>query len=95
MRKREAFKTLARGKGFRLERIVSKGQATVKGKWLKERSAEWAIVLQGKASLLFKGKKEKCILKAGDYIFIPANTLHRVEWTHPKQKTVWLALHLR
>jgi len=94
-RKREAFKTLAKARGFRIERIVSGGQATTKGTWLKEKSAEWVMVLQGKAVLVFKEKKKKCILRAGNYLFIPANTFHRVEWTHHGQKTVWLAVHLR
>jgi cupin 2 domain-containing protein len=92
--KKEAFKTLEKAKGFRIERIVSNGQATAKGTWLVDKAAEWVMVLQGKAALVFKSKKKKFILKAGDYIFIPANTFHRVEWTHPKQKTVWLAVHL-
>lgn len=72
---------------------MSNGQSTAEGIWLKEKAAEWVMVLQGKAVIVFKEKKKKVILKTGDYIFIPANTLHRVEWTHPEQKTLWLAVH--
>ncbi|MBI4711005.1 MAG: cupin domain-containing protein [Candidatus Omnitrophica bacterium] len=92
--KQEAFETLAKGKGFKIERIVSRGQATPGGKWLCSKAAEWVIVLRGSARILFKGSLEKSHLKAGDYVFIPAGTHHRVEWTHPKQKTVWLAVHV-
>jgi len=92
-KKREVFKTLAKGKGFKIERIVSGGQTTPEGKWLCSKTAEWVIVLRGSARLLFKGSQEKIHLKAGDYVFIPAGTRHRVKWTHPKQKTVWLAVH--
>ena len=28
----------------------------------------------------------------GDWVNIPARVRHRVEWTDPKQKTVWLAV---
>ncbi len=32
-------------------------------------------------------------MRPGDYVLIPARKRHRVEWTDPGQKTVWLALH--
>jgi cupin 2 domain-containing protein len=32
-------------------------------------------------------------LQPGDHLIIPAHRRHRVEWTHPDQPTVWLALH--
>ena len=28
----------------------------------------------------------------GDYLHIPARTLHRVEWTSADESTVWLAV---
>jgi cupin 2 domain-containing protein len=33
------------------------------------------------------------VMRPGDYVHIPAHQRHRVEWTEPDQKTVWLALH--
>ena len=94
-KKREAFRTLQKGKCFKIERIVSFGQATPEGKWLCSKNAEWVIALRGGADLFFKGARESLSLKAGDYVFIPAKTRHRVDWTHPRQKTVWLAVHVR
>lgn len=89
----EVFQALAKGKGFKIERIVSLGQATPEGKWLCSKSSEWVIVLRGRARLSLKGTSKPLDLKPGDHVFIPAKTCHRVEWTHPRQKTVWLAVH--
>ena len=93
-KKREAFQTLHKGKGFRIERIVSLGQATPKGQWLCSKAEEWVIVLRGRARLSFKRGRKILDLKAGDSVFIPSKTCHRVEWTHPRQKTVWLTVHI-
>ena len=92
-RKREAFHVLQKGKGFKIERIVSRGQATPEGKWLSSKADEWVIVLRGRTRLRFKDAREKLSLKAGDHAFIPAHTYHRVDWTHPRQQTVWLTVH--
>ena len=34
----------------------------------------------------------KCELAAGDYVNIPAHTRHKVDWTDPRQTTIWLAV---
>ena len=92
-KKKEMFRTLAQNKNLRIERIVSFGQATPENTWLKERRDEWVIVLKGAAELRFQKTRRRVILKEGDYVLIPANTPHRVEWTHPRRKTIWLAIH--
>ena len=91
---REAFQALQKGKGFKIERIVSRGQATPEGKWLHSKTAEWVILLRGRASLCSRGVRKKIDLTVGDYVLIPANTYHCVDWTASGQKTVWLAVHL-
>ena len=93
-RKREVSRVLQKGNAFKIERIVSQGQATPEGKWLRSKTAEWVIVLRGRARLLFKGAREALYLNAGDYVFIPENTCHRVDRTHLGRKTVWLAVHI-
>jgi cupin 2 domain-containing protein len=93
-RKREVFQVLHKSKHIRIERIVSHGQATPPGKWLRENRTEWVMVVRGRAKLLFKGAKKSFSLKAGDYLFIPKNIAHRVEWTDPKQRTIWLVVHI-
>jgi cupin 2 domain-containing protein len=94
VKKRESFRTLLKTRGVKIERIVSRGQATSPGKWLCSKTGEWVMVLRGDARLLFEGERKSQNLKAGDYVWIPAKTRHRVEWTHPKRKTVWLAVHV-
>ncbi len=32
------------------------------------------------------------VLKPGDWVDIPAHARHRVEWTDPNEKTMWLAV---
>jgi cupin 2 domain-containing protein len=78
-----------------LERIVSWGQATPSGEWYDQDTNEWVILLHGRAVLLFEGEPGRVALKPGDYVHIPARQRHRVEWTDPEKKTVWLALHYK
>jgi len=89
----EIFEVLLETAHFKLERIISSGQATPHGEWLEEETSEWVILLSGSATLLFGGESEVTRLGPGDSVHIPAHRLHRVEWTDPKAKTVWLALH--
>jgi len=92
-KRREVFQTLIKDKKLTLERIISTGQVTKEGQWLQQKHSEWVVLLKGKAILRFWGKKELLTLKQGDYFFIPKNLKHRVEWTDPARKSVWLALH--
>jgi cupin 2 domain-containing protein len=91
----EVFDQLLEVKGFRLEKIVSAGQATPVGEWYDQDDHEWVALLRGSAGLRFHGESQVHVLKPGDYIEIPAHMRHRVEWTDPNEKTVWLALHFR
>ncbi len=89
----EIFETILKTDYFNLERIISMGQATPPGEWYDQDTNEWVILLSGSAGLLFEGDKEVCVMKPGDYVHIPAHRRHRIEWTDPNQKTIWLALH--
>ncbi|WP_411725707.1 cupin domain-containing protein, partial [Methyloglobulus sp.] len=77
---------------FKIERIVSQGHCTPAGQWCDEASDEWVLLLEGKAVL---GYEDGCKINmgVGDYVFIPAHTRHRVEWTQPESNTIWLAIH--
>ena len=90
---KEIFQTLLVNKKLKIERIVSQGQITEKEKWLKEARDEWVIVLKRAGKLRFHKDNRLIKLKAGDYVLIPANTSHRVEWTSPREKTIWLAVY--
>lgn len=91
--KHEILEILMEKPNISLERIISQGQATPPGKWLEQKTNEWVILLTGAAKLLFEGETKSRLLQPGDYVYIPTLKRHRVEWTSPKHKTIWLALH--
>ncbi len=88
--KTEHFSELLARPGLRIERIVSTGQCSPANFWYDQAEGEWVAVLQGEAKLRFEDKVLH--LKAGDYVDIPPHCRHRVDWTHPDQETVWLAV---
>ncbi len=90
---REIFETLLENDRFKLERIISSGQATPENDWYDQEKDEWVVLLKGKAGLRFENEGEVIELTPGDHLMIPAHKKHRLEWTDEKQKTVWLALH--
>lgn len=79
----------------RIERIISRGQASPPGFWYDQDWAEWVVVLAGSAGLLLEGDAVPIRLASGDHLHIPAHHRHRVEWTDPEHATVWLAVHWR
>jgi len=91
----EYFEEILRTEDFSLERIVSEGQITPIGTWLCEDTNEWVILLSGSAKIQFKLSGSTLSLHHGDHFTIPAGTYHRVEWTDPQAKTVWVALHYK
>jgi cupin 2 domain-containing protein len=92
---KELFETIIESSNFRIERIVSTGQATPADQWYDQEQDEWVLLLSGSAGLVFHGDTEICVMKSGDYVHIPAHKRHRVEWTDSEQKTVWLAFHYK
>jgi len=89
----EVFDTIVESDFVRIERIVSNGQATPQGEWYDQERDEWVLVLAGSAGLLFDGAQGPQRLVAGDCALIPAGCRHRVVWTDPNVRTVWLAVH--
>ncbi len=89
----ELVEVLAEGRAFRLERIVSLGHATSPGEWYDQQRDEWVVLLSGGARLAFEGESAERALVPGDWVWIPAHARHRVTWTHPREPSVWLALH--
>lgn len=88
---KEVFQTLLANKKVTIERIITRGQTT---DWLSDARDEWVIVLKGAGSVRFRESRRLVKLKAGDYLFIPGNTVHRVAWTAPRQQTLWLAVKM-
>jgi cupin 2 domain-containing protein len=89
----EALSEILARPGLKIERIISQGQTSPPGFWYDQAWNEWVIVLKGSATLKFENEPAAQSLGVGDYVLIPARKRHRVEWTEPKQPTVWLAVH--
>jgi cupin 2 domain-containing protein len=89
----EVIDTIAESDSVRIERIVSNGQATPEDTWYDQKRDEWVLLLSGSADLLFDDSQEPRRLGIGDFVLIPAGCRHRVTWTDPAGKTVWLAVH--
>ena len=89
----ERIDALATSAAVRVERIVSHGHATPGGEWFDQDWNEWVLVVSGAARLRIEGEASARVLRAGDYVALPAHCRHRVEWTDPDRATVWLAVH--
>ena len=90
----EVFTDLLVAEGVRIERILSQGHSSPASGWYDQDEHEWVLVLEGAGELTFENG-DKVLLRAGDYLNIPAHTRHRVSWTDPEQRTVWLAVFYR
>ncbi|AHE99164.1 cupin domain-containing protein [Thioalkalivibrio paradoxus] len=86
----EAFEDLLRRNPVRIERIVSSGRP--EPTLYDQEQDEWVCLLQGEAELQLG--KERVPLQAGDYLFIPAHTPHRVLRTSAEPPCIWLAVHI-
>jgi cupin 2 domain-containing protein len=80
-------------KGIRIERIVSQGHSSPPGFWYDQDRNEYVLLLSGSAGLLFEGESDMLVMLPGDYMDIPAHKKHRVEWTDPRQPTIWLTVY--
>jgi cupin 2 domain-containing protein len=81
--------------GLRIERIVSRGQASPAGFWYDQADGEWVLVLAGAARLRFEDEDDAHLLGPGDWIDIAPHRRHRVDWTDPAVSTIWLAVFYR
>ena len=89
----EQFTELLSCPHVKIERIVSRGQASLPDVWYDQDWAEWVIVLAGRAGLLIENEAAPRHLGPGDYVVLPPHVRHRVAWTDAAQPTVWLAVH--
>lgn len=89
----ELFETLVAAGEVRIERIVSRGHASPRDFWYDQDRHEFVLLVQGRAGIAVAGQPETIVLAPGDYLIIEAHVRHRVEWTDPKNDTIWLAVH--
>lgn len=85
----EIIETKLKGRSFRLERIVSHGDAGAPDEWYDQAQAEWVMLARGEAQLEFE--TQTLYLQAGDTCLIPPHCRHRVDAT--SQDALWVALH--
>jgi len=88
----EFFENLYSSVNVKIEKIISKGNITPLGKWICQAHDEWVVLLQGKADLRFENFTIR--LGKGDYLFIPADTKHSIDYTSSKPLCIWLAIHI-
>lgn len=84
----ERFDVLLRHRNLVVERIVS-GSGNAPKTYIQPQD-EWVVLVRGEAEIEVAG--EKRVLKAGDYLFLPARTAHTV--TSASDGALWLAVHL-
>jgi cupin 2 domain-containing protein len=86
----EDFLELLHCRNVVIERIVSSDRPDPRT--YDQAQDEWVLLLQGEASLEISDRD--VTLHAGDHIFIPARTPHRVLATSGEPPCVWLAVHI-
>jgi cupin 2 domain-containing protein len=90
----ESFRDILNRGNVRIERIVSQGHRSPEGFWYDQHWDEWVLVLSGRAGLEMEGRPAPIELRAGDHLFIPSRTRHRVAWTDNGENTIWIAVHI-
>ena len=88
----EVFETLLSKGDLRIERIVTLTPYSAPGDWYEEETDEWVVLLTGSAEIEYR-TGEKVRMTAGDPLFIPARKKHRVSWSAPGERCIWLAVH--
>ena len=91
-RRAEAFTELLSRPGVRIERIVSRGQATPAAAPMSQDRDEWVVLLAGSAAIRLD-TSEEIELKPGDYLIIAAGQQHWVTRTSVDEPALWLAVH--
>lgn len=89
---KEVFESLIESSSVSIERIISQGHTSPDEGWYDQDRHEWVIVLEGAGKIEFEDGRISTLSK-GDYLNIPSHTKHKVIWTDPTQKTIWLAIH--
>lgn len=87
----EIFDPLFANAQVRIERIASNAAASPESCWYDQPDDEWVMLVRGDALLAFADGRQ-LVMRAGDWVTIPARCRHRVASTGPD--AVWLAVHV-
>jgi cupin 2 domain-containing protein len=88
----EFLEVLLNNPSFKMERIISQGHVSPENFWYDQVKNEFILLISGNAKILFESDFN-LELMPGDYFIIPAHKKHRVVFTQPDEKTIWLTLH--
>lgn len=88
----EFFEDLEIYDNVRIERIISRGQASPENGFYDQDWFEFVIVVQGEAVLEIEGKPERLV--AGSWRGLAPHTRHRVLSTSRDPACVWCAVHI-
>src|SRR3989344_2072380 len=83
---KEIIETIICSPNIKIERIISKGHVTPKGKWYDQDKNEFVLIIKGNAELSFEDNK-LVKMKEGDHLIIPRHVKHKVEKTDLSTET--------
>lgn len=88
----EYLELLLSNPAFKMEKIISQGHVSPDNFWYDQNKNEFVLLISGNARISFENNYT-IDLKPGDYLIIPAHKKHRVDFTKPGEKTIWLTIH--
>jgi cupin 2 domain-containing protein len=84
----EYFETLLQKRNVSIKKIRSWDVRN--GEWYLQEEDEWVVLLEGSAIIEYESDSKH--LKAGEYLYIPRTTKHRVKET--SRDALWLAVYI-
>ncbi|TNJ42302.1 hypothetical protein [Phaeobacter sp. B1627] len=84
--------TLVESDVIKVERVVTRGQASEAAAFCPQEALDFLIMLKGTLELEYKGEKETVSLRAGDSIMTEPGEENRVEATREGQESVWVKI---
>lgn len=88
----EIFQDIVKTGNVTIERIISHGHSSPETGWYDQEKNEWVMVVEGEAIIEFENEQQ-IRLNQNDFLLIEPHQKHRVKWTTPDRKTIWLAVH--
>lgn len=84
----ESFEELCAHKNITIQKIRSNDFHN--GEWYEQEEDEWVVLVKGSATLEYNDGLKQML--AGDHLFIPRATKHRV--AHTSKDALWLAVFI-
>lgn len=91
---KEYFEDILVTNNFKVERIISEGNASPENFWYDQEENEFVLLIKGYAEIEFEGN-DVIQLYQGDFLIIPSHKKHRVKKTSENEKTYWLTIYYK